>query len=346
MKARFSEKQLYQWLPIPLLLAAPAVCYNSTSQHVDALSGEATLASIRIGTRGSQLARWQAEWVAAELTRHGHAVELITIATRGDISTASLRDVGGQGLFTKEIQRAVLSQQVDLAVHSLKDLPTLPIDGLVLAAVPPRETTADCLLSRSGAGFEQLPAGATVGTGSARRGAQLLAWRPDVVIADIRGNVESRIRKMHEGQFDAIILAAAGLTRLQLTEQVTQTLPLSKILPAIGQGALGLECREEDTVTRLAVEQLNCPASLAAVTAERSLLLSLLAGCLAPVAGLGQVVESGELELTAGVFSVDGKSAVRGKRRGSQFEAIEIGAELAEELKRQGAAELISAARC
>ncbi|MCA9158418.1 MAG: hydroxymethylbilane synthase [Planctomycetales bacterium] len=303
------------------------------------------MASIRIGTRGSQLARWQAEWVAAELTRHGHAVELVTIATRGDISTASLREVGGQGLFTKEIQRAVLSEQVDLAVHSLKDLPTLPIDGLVLAAVPPRETTADCLLSRSSGDFEQLPAGATIGTGSSRRGAQLLAWRPDVVIADIRGNVESRIRKMHEGQYDAIILAAAGLARLQLTDEVTQTLPQSRILPAIGQGALGLECRELDTQTRTAVELLNCPSSFAAVAAERSLLLSLLAGCLAPVAGIGQVTESGELELTAGVFSVDGKREVRGKLRGAPSDAMRIGAALAEELKRQGAAELISAAR-
>ena len=325
---------------------AAAVCYNSSSQNEGALSGEAALASIRIGTRGSQLARWQAEWVAAELTRYGHAVELVTIATRGDISTASLRDVGGQGLFTKEIQRAVLSKQVDLAVHSLKDLPTLPIDGLSLAAVPARETTADCLLSRSGADFEQLPAGATVGTGSARRGAQLLAWRPDVVIADIRGNVESRIRKMHEGKYDAIILAAAGLTRLKLTQQVTQTLPQSKILPAIGQGALGLECREEDTQTRGAVEQFNCPTSYAAVAAERSLLLSLLAGCLAPVAALGQVVDNGELELTAGVFSVDGRNAVRGKLRGAVIDAIKIGSELAEELKRQGADELIKAARC
>lgn len=324
---------------------AAAVCYNSSSQNEDALSGEATLASIRIGTRGSRLARWQAEWVAAELTRQGHAVELITIATRGDISTASLRDVGGQGLFTKEIQRAVISNQVDLAVHSLKDLPTLPIEGLTLAAVPPRETTADCLLSRSGADFERLPAGATVGTGSSRRGAQLLAWRPDVVISDIRGNVESRIRKMHEGLYDAIILAKAGLTRLQLTEQVTQTLPQSKILPAIGQGALGLECREEDSQTRSALEQLNCPSSYAAVAAERSLLLSLLAGCLAPVAALGHIADSGELELTAGVFSVDGKRVVRGTLRGERIDATKIGAELAEALKRQGADELIDAAR-
>lgn len=303
------------------------------------------MASIRIGTRGSKLARWQADWVADELTQRGHSVELVIIATEGDISTASLRDVGGQGVFSKEIQRAVLADQADLAVHSLKDLPTIPIEGLTLAAVPPRESTDDCLLSRSGDSFEQLPAGATVGTGSARRGAQLLAWRPDIVIADIRGNVESRIRKMHAGDYDAIILAAAGLSRLELTAQITQTLPQNRILPAIGQGALGLECRTQDEATRAAVEQLNCFDSFAAVTAERSLLLNLLAGCLAPVAAVGKITGTGQLELSAGVFSIDGRQAVTGQRRGSPTNAAELGAELADELKRQGAAELIAAAR-
>ncbi len=303
------------------------------------------MASIRIGTRGSKLARWQADWVAGELTQRGHSVELVIIATEGDISTASLRDVGGQGVFSKEIQRALLADQADLAVHSLKDLPTIPIEGLTLAAVPPRESTDDCLLSRSGENFEQLPAGATIGTGSARRGAQLLAWRPDIVIADIRGNVDSRIRKMHAGDYDAIILAAAGLSRLELTAQITQTLPQNRILPAIGQGALGLECRTPDEATRAAVEQLNCADSFAAVTAERSLLLHLLAGCLAPVAAVGKINGTGQLELSAGVFSIDGRQAVTGQRRGSPTSAVELGAELADELKRQGAAELIAAAR-
>lgn len=303
------------------------------------------MASIRIGTRGSKLARWQAAWVARELTQRGHSVELVIIATEGDISTASLRDVGGQGVFSKEIQRALLADQADLAVHSLKDLPTIPIEGLTLAAVPLRESTDDCLLSRSGEHFEQLPAGATVGTGSARRGAQLLAWRPDIAIADIRGNVESRIRKMQAGDYDAIILAAAGLSRLELTLQITQTLPQNRILPAIGQGALGLECRTQDAATRAAVEQLNCADSFAAVAAERSLLLNLLAGCLAPVAAVGKIASSGELELSAGVFSIDGQQAVTGQRRGSPANAVELGAELADDLKRQGAAELIAAAR-
>lgn len=307
--------------------------------------GAPALGSIRIGTRGSKLAMWQAEWVAAQLTQRGHDVELVIISTRGDVSSASLSQVGGQGLFTKEIQRELLAEQVDVAVHSLKDLPTLPVPELILAAVPERETTQDCLLSRQGEDFEQLPAGATVGTGSSRRGAQLLAWRQDVEIKDIRGNVDSRIRKMEEGQYDAIVLAAAGLTRLKLTSRITQFLPQSRILPAIGQGALGLECRQADVATREALQQLNHPPSFAAVTAERRLLASLLAGCMAPVAALARATNTNDLELTAGVFSVDGQQSIRANRNGSLKYAAELGEELAEVLRKQGARELIDAAR-
>jgi hydroxymethylbilane synthase len=288
---------------------------------------------------------WQAEWVAAQLTHSGHDVELVIISTRGDVSTASLSQVGGQGLFTKEIQRALLADQVDLAVHSLKDLPTVEVSGLKLAAVPERETSQDCLLSRANLLFEDLPPGALVGTGSARRGAQLLAWRSDLVIKDIRGNVDSRIRKLEEGQYDAIVLAAAGLTRLKLLSHVTQYLPQIKILPAIGQGALGLECRADDDATATAVSALNHPASMAAVLAERSLLASLLAGCLAPVAAIAQVVAENQLQLTAGVFSLDGQQAIRGTRSGALQQAVEIGRELSEELKAAGATLLIAAAR-
>ncbi len=303
------------------------------------------MASIRIGTRGSKLAMWQAEWVAGQLTQRGHEVELVIIATRGDVSAASLSQVGGQGLFTKEIQHELLDDRVDVAVHSLKDLPTLSIVGLTLAAVPERETTQDCLLSRDGLSFEQLPTGASVGTGSSRRGAQLLAWRSDIEIKDIRGNVDSRIRKLEEGQYDAIVLAAAGLSRLKLTSHVSQYLPQSKILPAIGQGALGLECRSDDTQTCAALLQLNHEHSYAAVTAERVLLASLLAGCLAPVAALGRVTSDEQLELVAGVFSVDGQRVIRGTKTGTFSQATEIGRQLADDLKKQGADELIAAAR-
>ncbi len=309
------------------------------------LKRNGTLSNIRIGTRGSKLAMWQAEWVAGQLTQRGHHVDLQIISTQGDVSAASLSQVGGQGLFTKEIQRELLSGRVDLAVHSLKDLPTQSIDGIGLFAVPERETTEDCLISRDRSTFAQLSPGARIGTGSSRRGAQLLAWRDDVAIVDIRGNVDSRLRKLEEGKYDAIILAAAGLTRLKLFQHVAEVLPQSKMLPAIGQGALGLECRVDDEATIHAISDLNHAASFASVIAERSLLANLLAGCLAPVAALARVASDGLLELQAGVFSIDGVRRVRGTRRGAVESAADLGAQLADELKSLGATELIAAAR-
>ena len=271
------------------------------------------LSTIRIGTRGSKLALWQAEWVAAQLTQRGHDVELIVITTQGDSSSQSLKQVGGQGVFTKEIQNELLAERVDVAVHSLKDLPTLPVDDLHLAAIPARETTDDCLISREGVDFESLPAQSRVGTGSSRRGAQLLHWRSDIQVADIRGNVDSRLRKLEEGQFDAIVLAAAGLTRLKLLDVITQRLPVDRMLPAIGQGALGLECRVTDHTTTGALVALNDPRTAAAVTAERALLRALDAGCLAPVAGIGVVTED-KICLTARVLSVDGSDCLDAAR--------------------------------
>ena len=287
---------------------------------------------------------WQADWVAAQLRHRGHEVEIIEIVTRGDSSKESLSQVGGQGVFTKEIQNALLSETVDVAVHSLKDLPTVEVPGLMIGAVPERETTADCLISRAKLKFEDLPSGARIGTGSTRRGAQLLAWRSDISIADIRGNVDSRLRKLEEGQYDAIILAAAGLTRLKLLHHATQELPSDKMLPAIGQGALGLECRCNDTATQTALKELNHQASLDAVTAERQLLASLLAGCLAPVAASAEV--RGEtLSIKARVLATDGSRMVEGEISGMAGEAKQLGKQLADELKIQGAEQLIAAAR-
>lgn len=306
---------------------------------------ETPLSTIRIGTRGSKLALWQAEWVAARLRQRGHEVELTIISTQGDVSTQSLSQVGGQGLFTKEIQRELIAQRVDVAVHSLKDLPTQPIDGLWIAAVPERETTADCLISRTGETFLQLPAAAKIGTGSSRRRAQLLAWRGDVEIADIRGNVDSRLRKLEEGRYDAIVLAAAGLTRLKLLHAITEELPQQRMLPAIGQGALGLECREDDLPTRRALGELNHPVSYAEVAAERAVLRSLLAGCLAPVAALGQVDATGKLKLIARVLSLNGRESLEGHAAGPMEQAEQIGETLAAELREQGAMELIEQAR-
>lgn len=299
---------------------------------------------IRIGTRGSKLALWQANWVRSQLMAAGFEAELIIITTMGDVSARPLSEVGGQGLFTKEIQRELLSDRVDVAVHSLKDLPTVEIPGLLLAAVPERETTEDCLVSRAKVGFEELPSGARIGTGSSRRQAQLRAWRSDVEVLDIRGNVDSRLRKLHEGEFDAIVLAVAGLTRLGLSDNITQRLPQDRMLPAIGQGALGLECRAADEATKLALSSLNHVPSMAAVSAERSLLANLLAGCLAPVAAHA-VVSGDELKLRARVLSVDGQRQIEGSLSGVAGEAAAIGAKLAKQLSEQGAAELIVTAR-
>lgn len=302
------------------------------------------MTKIRIGTRGSKLALWQANWVASALREHGHDVELQIISTQGDVSTQPLSLVGGQGLFTKEIQRELLAGSVDVAVHSLKDLPTQPIPGLVLAAVPERETTADVLVSKSGADFEKLPAGARIGTGSSRRAAQLRHWRADVEVMQIRGNVDTRLAKLSAGEYDAIVLAAAGLTRLGLQDRITQVLPVEHMLPAIGQGALGLECRSEDVDVCKALAQLNHPSSMAEVTAERALLLSLLAGCLAPVAARA-TAKGDSLTLVAKVLSLDGQQVIAASASAGLADAATIGKQLASDLLAQGAAGLIAAAR-
>ncbi|MCC6511211.1 MAG: hydroxymethylbilane synthase [Pirellulaceae bacterium] len=299
---------------------------------------------IRIGTRGSKLALWQAQWVASQLSDLGIEVHVEIISTQGDISTQPLSQVGGQGLFTKEIQRELLAKRVDVAVHSLKDLPTQPIPGLHLAAVPLRETTADVLVSASGLGLEALPAGSRIGTGSSRRAAQLRHWRRDIEVIDIRGNVDTRLAKLAAGDYDAIVLAAAGLTRLGLQDRITEVLPASRILPAVGQGALGLECREDDHAALAALAKLDHVPSHAEVLAERSLLLALLAGCLAPVAARG-TVKDGQLHLVGRVLSLDGQQVISGSQRGPIEQATLLGSELAHDLLALGAAELIAAAR-
>jgi hydroxymethylbilane synthase len=302
------------------------------------------LDTIRIGTRGSKLALWQAEWVAGELRRLGYVAQLVTIATTGDVSSQPLSQVGGQGLFTKEIQRELLAERVDVAVHSLKDLPTIPVEGLQLVAVPERESTDDVLISNSGAGFAQLPVGARIGTGSLRRAAQLRHWRSDVEILEIRGNVDTRLAKLAAGDYDAIVLAAAGLQRLGLADRITERFDTARMLPAVGQGALGLESRMDDQRTQEALRKLNHAASEAEVIAERSLLAHLLAGCLAPVAAKATVTGS-KLELSARVLSIDGQQVLAGAAHGGMHQAEMVGQELAEKMLAQGAAELIAASR-
>jgi hydroxymethylbilane synthase len=331
--------------------------------------------ALRLGTRSSQLARWQADWVADQLRQLGRIVQLVEISTRGDVErTRPVEEIGTRGVFTKEIQRALLSGDVDLGVHSLKDLPTEPVDGLVLAAVPQRESAADVLVMRAGvAGVEPqrapsgmplgarrkldprhasallslLPNGARVGTGSLRRQAQLRHVRPDLQTADIRGNVDTRLRKLDDGQFDAIVLAEAGLRRLELGHRITGVLPFEVMLPAVGQGALAIECRAADAATRAAVSPLDDPTTHAAVLAERALLAQLRGGCMAPVGAWGRIV-NGHLQLSAAVLSADGVEQVTAQDSAAENDlqaAAALGRRVADALLAQGAAELIAAAR-
>ena len=301
--------------------------------------------TLRLGTRASALARWQADWVAARLRELGVSVELVPITTTGDtLQAGPIETLGAQGVFTKELQRALLDESIDLAVHSLKDLPTDPVAGLRLAAVPEREAVGDVLVSRSGQPLANLPAGATIGTGSLRRQAQLRHARPDLTLADIRGNVDTRLRKLDEGQYDAIVLAEAGLVRLGLDGRITERLSHDILLPAVGQGALGIECRSTDARTLTAIGPLNDAISHSAVVAERALLAALRGGCLAPIgawARLGQ----GELVLTARVLSIDGQRRLDVTHGDRPENAEALGQRAAADLIAQGAADLIATAR-
>jgi len=299
---------------------------------------------IRLGTRGSTLARWQADWVAATLRQRQFEVEQVLISTQGDQQQAPIGNLGSQGVFTKEIQRALLEDRIDLAVHSLKDLPTDPVPGLALAAVPQREACGDALISAAGMTLDELPEGARVGTGSLRRQTQLLHYRPELVVRDIRGNIDTRLKKLDDGDFDAIILAEAGLRRLDLADRITQLLPKAVMLPAVGQGALGLETRSDDPSTLQAVAPLNDPVAMAAVTAERALLATLRGGCLAPVGAWARVQRDG-LRLDAAVLSRDGRKRIAVAEWGPVENAAEMGRQVAERLIAAGASELIAASR-
>lgn len=298
---------------------------------------------LRLGTRSSPLARWQAEWVAAQLADRGVRTQLVPITTKGDVTSGPLGSAGQQGLFTKEIQRALLTGEIDFAVHSLKDLPTDPVPGLTLAAVPLRENNRDALVSQRAASLEALPPGARVGTGSLRRRAQLLHLRPDLTVLDIRGNIDTRLRKLDEGQYDAILLAEAGLLRLGLAQRITQVIPPTSILPAVGQGALGIESRTDDAATRRVLAALDDPDTHHAVLAERALLASLRAGCLAPVGAWARLVD-GRLQLDAVVLSSDGRERLARSAAGPPAAAEQLGAQVAAELLAAGADRLIATA--
>jgi len=304
---------------------------------------EVTAGILRIGTRSSALALWQAHWVRQRLEeRHaGLRVELVEIQTRGDkILDAPLSRIGDKGLFTREIERALLDGEIDLAVHSLKDLPTTLPDGLVLGAVSEREDPRDALVSKGVTSLEELPRGGTVATGSLRRRAQLLHLRPDLRVVDIRGNVQTRLRKFDESDWDGMIMARAGLVRLGLEERIACDLTRAQMLSAVSQGALGLEIREGDTATAEWIASIECAETRAVTTAERAFLHALEGGCQVPVAALGQVVE-GWLELDGLVVSLDGRCYLRARTRGPVAEAERIGADLADVLLADGAEEVL-----
>ena len=258
---------------------------------------------MKLGTRASTLAVTQSTWVAGRLRDLGHEVEIVTIRTRGDHERGSLTRLSGLGVFAAELRSALLRGEVDLAVHSLKDLPVDPVPGLVIAATPERESPRDALCSRDGLSLAELPGGARVGTGSPRRVAQLRALRPDLVFIDIRGNIDTRLSRVTSGDLDAVVLAAAGLRRLGLARRITEELP---ILPAPGQGALGIECRADDVTLIAALKALEDADTRLAVTEERAVLAALGGGCAAPIAALG----TGD-GLAAGVYSADGTRQTR-----------------------------------
>ncbi len=304
-------------------------------------------AAVTVGTRGSALARAQTECVRELLKTAwpGLACEVRPIVTEGDRTQASgepLPEIGGKGLFTAELEQALRDGEIDLAVHSLKDLPTEDSPGVVIGAVCLREDVRDCLVARDGLTLAELPAGAVVGTSSLRRAAQLRALRPDLEIRSIRGNVDTRVRKVREGEFDAILLAAAGIRRLGLEDDVTEWLSTETMLPAPGQGALAVQCRADDEPVVALLAAIDDPGTRAATTAERAFLRALGAGCTAPVAAHAESVNLSHVEMAALVASTDGREVCRVEGQG---EPEELGERLAGEALAVGADRILREVR-
>jgi hydroxymethylbilane synthase len=322
-----------------------------------------TTATLRLGTRASQLARTQSQAVADAITAAtGARVELVHISTEGDRSSAAIAQLGGTGVFVTALRAALLAGEVDLAVHSYKDLPTAPAEGLVLAAVPPREDPRDALVARDGLTLGELPAGSRVGTGAPRRVAQLRALGLGLDVVPIRGNVDTRMARVHgvdgaPGDLDAVVLARAGLSRLGRLAAVTETLDPLQVLPAPAQGALAVECRADDDRTRELLAPLEDAGTRACIVAERAALTALEAGCSAPVAAYAVLADGGpsegygtgqtatELFLRASVTAIDGSDGVRGSVTGPAGDGARLGRELAADLLDRGAAELMAVGR-
>jgi hydroxymethylbilane synthase len=298
---------------------------------------------LRIGTRASQLARWQAQWVADTVRKlhPGLDVALVEIKTQGDRDRNSpLAAIGGLGVFTKEIQHQLMESQIEVAVHSLKDLPTQGPESLVLAAIPEREEMADALVAPAHRALEALPAGGRVGTSSLRRKAQLLNFRRDLEVVSVRGNVETRLNQALEGRLDAVVLAEAGLRRLGLERHITQRLGPPEFLPAVGQGALGIECRAADRATRELLAPLDDLPTRRAVLAERRALAELEGGCMIPLAAWGRETAEG-LALDVTVFSLDGRECVTATATGPRDDPDGLGRTVAQTLRNLGAERLL-----
>lgn len=305
------------------------------------------MTALRLGTRASTLALTQSGHIADRLRANGIEVELVTISTEGDRSTAPLASMGGQGVFVAALREALVRGDVDFAVHSLKDLPTTPDPRLVLAAIPQREDARDVLVARDGLTLGELKQGARIGTGSPRREAQLNALGLGVEIVPIRGNVDTRIGKVLSGDYDGVLLARAGLLRLGRADEATEVIDPIQMLPAPGQGALACECRADDDATIAILERLDDSDTRAAVTAERSLLATLEAGCSAPVGALAEIAEGDdgdELWLRAVVGDISGSPTIRLSASGKPSEAAAVGERLAVEMLAEGADALVAVA--
>ena len=305
--------------------------------------GTTSRSALVIGTRGSRLALWQAEWVKSQLQRIAPeiSVSLQRIQTSGDkILDVPLAKIGGKGLFVKEIEDALLKGEIDLAVHSMKDVPSVLPDGLEIVCVPEREDPRDAWISREKTTFQEFKPGGQIGTSSLRRQSQLLHHRADLHIHMLRGNLDTRLKKLQQGNYDAIVLAAAGLRRLGWSQEITECLSIDVSLPAIGQGALGLEGRSDDTFLKELILQLEDGPTRSTVNAERAFLTRLEGGCQVPIAGHA-VIKDGELSLDGLIASVDGKRYIRQSVSGAIDQAEELGVELAENLLSAGGAPIL-----
>ncbi len=302
--------------------------------------------AIIIGTRGSKLALWQANYIQAMLEEKANVKsELKIIKTKGDkILDVALSKLGDKGLFVKEIENALLDESVDIAVHSMKDLPTELPEGLEIMASPPREDNRDAFVSLEYNSVDELEKGAVVGSSSLRRKAQLLAMRPDVEVKEIRGNVDTRLKKLESGEYQAILMAYAGLKRLGFTEHIKQIFEQSEMLPAVGQGAIAIEARSDDEDVRQALNKLNDEKTLLVVRAERALMKELEGGCQVPI-GANAQVENGTIHIDALVASINGEKIVKDEASGSEEQPEKVGIQVADKLRAKGAEEILDKIR-